>query len=230
MVLLGLFLPLIGTTIGCLSVYFMKDQLGEKTYKILLSFAAGVMFAASIWSLILPSLELTKTCIPTCLGFVLGILFLFILNSYQSKNHMFLAITLHNIPEGLAVGVIFASFLLGNVTLASAFLLSIGIAIQNIPEGAIISLPMKCRGSSKNKSFLYGFFSGVVEPVFGFLSILCLNVVQTLLPFCLSFAAGAMIYVCLDELIPESRKDYPLSSVFFAIGFLIMMILDVCFG
>ena len=230
MIILGLLLPLIGTTIGSLLVYFMRNKLSDKTYKILLSFAAGVMFAASIWSLLLPSFELTNTCIPTCLGFVFGILFLYFLNSYHSTNHMFFAITLHNIPEGLAVGLIFASFLLGNVSLTSAFLLSIGIAIQNIPEGAIISLPMKCMGKSKNQSFLSGFLSGVVEPIFGIVSIFCLNLIQALLPFCLSFAAGAMIFVCFDELIPESRKDYPFSSIIFSLGFFIMMILDVCFG
>ena len=230
MVCLGILLPLIGTTIGSLFVFFLNNKFIDRISSIFFSMAAGVMFAASIWSLLLPSLELSSNCFIPTLGFIFGVLFLSILNRYSGSNHLFFSITLHNIPEGIAVGVIFASFLTGGCTYLSAFLLAFGIAIQNIPEGAIISLPMKCMGNSKIKSFLYGFLSGVIEPICSFLSILFFSFAAGILPFCYGSAAGAMIFVCVDELIPESRNSSSLASHAFVFGFLLMMILDVLFG
>ena len=230
MVSLGILLPLIGTTIGSLFVFFFKSKFIDKVSPSLFSMAAGVMFAASIWSLLLPSLELANSFVIPSIGFIVGVLFLKLLNNYNDSNHLFFSITLHNIPEGIAVGVIFASFLTGSTTYLSAFLLSLGIAIQNIPEGAIISLPMRCLGNSKCKSFLYGFASGIVEPIFSVLSIIFFSIANGILPFCYGFAAGAMIFVCIDELIPDSRNKSNYASYFFIFGFLIMMILDVFFG
>ena len=227
MIYIGLLIPFIGTIIGSLFVFFIKNEFNKKNEAILLSLAAGIMFAASIWSLILPSIEMGGVY-STIIGIVLGILFFSFIKCNNSK--MFFAVTLHNIPEGMAVAVCFLSLLVNNsISLISCFMLSIGIALQNIPEGAIISLPLCNKGYSKNKSFLYGVLSGIVEPLFGLLTILLTGIVVPILPYLLGFAAGAMIYVCIEELIPEA-SFYKYSTLFFSIGFIIMMFLDVIFG
>ena len=235
----------------------MRNKLNSKVQKLLLGFASGVMIAASIWSLITPSIEMAEeqgivSWIPASIGFLLGIIFLLILDSLIPHLHlnskkpegikaklknttmMVLAVTLHNIPEGMAVGVVFAGVLAQNttITLAGAFALSIGIAIQNFPEGAIISMPLKNEGMSKSKAFLCGTLSGIVEPIGAIITILLTSVVTPVLPYLLSFAAGAMIYVVVEELIPESQsgEHSNIGTIGVAIGFVIMMILDVALG
>lgn len=215
----GLAIPFLGTTLGSAMVFFMKNKMSQKVEKILLGFASGVMIAASIWSLLIPSIDMAENqgvvpWIPATIGF--------------------LAVTLHNIPEGMAVGVTFAGALIGNtgIAMTSAFALAIGIAIQNFPEGAIISMPLKSEGVTKPKAFLYGMFSGIVEPIGAILTILLTNIIVPILPYLLSFAAGAMIYVVVEELIPESQagEHSNIGTVGVAIGFVIMMILDVALG
>ena len=257
MVALGLLIPLLGTTLGAFMVFFMKDKINAKLEKVLLGFASGVMIAASIWSLLIPSIDMSESLgrlsfIPATVGFLLGMLFLLILDSLIPHLHlntdkpeglksklkkttmMVFAVTLHNIPEGMAVGVTFAGAIMGNtsVSLAGALALSIGIAIQNFPEGAIISMPLKSEGMSKKKAFFYGFLSGIVEPIGAILTILFAKAVVPILPYLLSFAAGAMIYVVVEELIPESQsgKHSNLGTIGVAIGFAIMMVLDVALG
>lgn len=255
-IILGICIPFIGTTLGAGLVFFMKNELSVRVEKILLGFASGVMIAASIWSLIIPSIEMAEEqslmmpWMPATVGFILGIVFLLLIDffvphlehgkvkgikSKLSDNAMLvLAVTLHNIPEGMAIGVVFASVLAGDmgVTLSSAFALAIGIAIQNFPEGAIISMPLKSKGMKKDKAFLIGSISGIVEPIATCITILLISYVIPLLPYLLSFAAGAMIYVVVDELIPESQKGElsSLGTIGVTIGFLIMMILDVTLG
>ena len=234
-----------------------KKEINKKVQKLLLGFASGVMIAASIWSLITPSIEMAEeqgkiSWIPASIGFLLGITFLLVLDSLIPHLHlnskkpegikaklknttmMILAVTLHNIPEGMAVGVVFSGVLAQNttITLAGAFALSIGIAIQNFPEGAIISMPLKNEGISKPKAFLYGTLSGVVEPIGAIITILLTSIVTPILPYLLSFAAGAMIYVVVEELIPESQagEHSNIGTIGVAIGFVIMMILDVALG
>ena len=246
--------PLLGTTIGAACVFFMKDQLTEKLKKILLGFASGVMIAASVWSLLIPSIEMTggpkyTAWIPAACGFLLGILFLLVLDNIIPHLHiqadenegppsklkkttmMVLAVTLHNFPEGMAVGVAAAGMISGKagMTVAGAFALAIGIAIQNFPEGAIISLPLKADGYSKLKAFRYGFLSGIVEPIGAIITLLLTNLITNILPYLLSFAAGAMIYVVIEELIPESHngKSSEIGTIVFAFGFILMMILDI---
>ena len=254
--IIGLLIPFIGTTLGSAMVFLMKDKINKKLEKVLLGFASGVMIAASIWSLIIPSLEMAKTqhvieWIPASVGFLLGIFFLLILDSIIPHLHvnsdepegiksnlrkttmMVLAVTLHNIPEGMAVGVTFAGALLGNgtITMAGAMALAIGIAIQNFPEGAIISMPLKAEGKKKSKAFLYGTLSGIVEPIAALITILLLEIVVPILPYLLSFAAGAMIYVVSEELIPEMHEDKSsLGIIGLTLGFLVMMILDIALG
>ena len=230
---LGLMIPFIGTSLGALLVYFMKRTFSKKDEAILLSLSAGIMMAASVWSLILPSLEMGSVY-KTTMGFVIGILFLYFVNRMDTSNSkVMFAVTLHNIPEGMAVAVSFLSALAvsgdASISLVACFMLSIGVAIQNIPEGAIISMPLRNIGYSKNKAFFYGVLSGVVEPLFGLVTILLSSLVIPLLPYLLGFAAGAMIYVVVEELIPEA-SIYKLSTIYFSLGFLIMMILDVIFG
>ena len=254
---LGLAIPFIGTTLGAAMVFFMKNKMNQNVEKILLGFASGVMIAASVWSLLIPSIELAKNqsipgWAPAAIGFMLGILFLLVLDSIIPHLHLhddkpegikaklkkttmlIFAVTLHNIPEGTAVGVTFAGALIGNagITMAGAFALAIGIAIQNFPEGAIISMPLKSEGISKPKAFLYGTLSGVVEPIGAIITILLTNIIQIILPYLLSFAAGAMIYVVVEELIPEAQEGQHsnLATIGVAIGFVIMMILDVALG
>ena len=256
-ILIGLLIPFLGTTLGSAMVFLMKNKLNSRVEKILLGFASGVMVAASVWSLIIPSIDMSKEqniipWLPATIGFILGIIFLLLLDNIIPHLHrkskepeglksnlgksamMVLAVTLHNIPEGMAVGVALAGAISGNnsITMAGAIALSIGIAIQNFPEGAIISMPLKEEGNSKSKSFLYGTLSGIVEPIFGGLTVLLTSLVVPILPYLLSFAAGAMIYVVVEELIPESQigKHSNLGTIGFSFGFIIMMILDVSLG
>ena len=254
---LGLSIPFIGTILGSAMVFFMKNKINDKFEKLLLGFAAGIMMAASIWSLIMPSIEMSKeqnkmVFIPVSVGLLLGIFFLLVLDNiiphlhvksnekeglktkWKKSTMMVLAVTLHNIPEGMAVGIALAGALNGSttITMARTFALSIGIAIQNFPEGAIISMPLKSEGISKGKSFFYGVLSGIVEPFGAIITILLTSLVVPILPYLLSFAAGAMIYVIVEELIPESQvgKHSNVGTIGFSIGFVIMMILDITLG
>ena len=256
-ILLGILIPFIGTTLGAACVLFMKKTLRKQVQNALAGFAAGVMVAASIWSLLIPAIEQSENMgalsfFPAVVGFWIGVLFLLTLDhliphlhigSEQSEGPksklgrttmMVLAVTLHNIPEGMAVGVMYAGFLAGNtqITAASALALSLGIAIQNFPEGAIISLPLRSEGESKGKAFLGGVLSGVVEPVGAVLTIIAAQLIIPALPYLLSFAAGAMLYVVVEELIPEmSQGEHSnIGTVFFAVGFSLMMVLDVALG
>lgn len=253
----GLLIPFLGTTLGSGTVFLMKNKINKKVEKMLLGFASGVMVAASVWSLLIPSIDIVENksgvpWLPAVVGFLFGILFLLILDSLiphlhlesdkpeglrskmQKTTMMVLAVTLHNIPEGMAVGVTLAGALTQNsgITMAGALALALGIAIQNFPEGAIISMPLKSEGVSKGKAFLYGTLSGIVEPIGALVTLALTNTVQTILPYFLSFAAGAMIYVVVEELIPESQigKHSNIGTIGFAIGFALMMVLDVALG
>ena len=247
--ILGILIPFIGTSLGSSFVFLMKKNINENFQKLLVGFAAGVMIAASVWSLIIPSVEMAETqgitlWIPATIGLILGIIFLLIINKFAENikrknkkkklNMLLFSVTLHNIPEGMAVGVCFAGFLAGNIgiTLISAMALSIGIAIQNIPEGAIISMPLKIEGKSKLKAFIHGVLSGIVEPIAAIFTILLLNIVVPSLPYLLAFSAGAMIYVVIEELIPEmhSGNKSSLGIIGVTFGFTIMMILDIALG
>ena len=254
---IGLLIPFFGTVLGSGMVIFMKDKMDQRVEKVLLGFASGVMIAASIWSLLLPSIEMSEQqgvigWIPAAVGFMLGILFLLLLDTVVPHLHLetdqpegmpaslkkttmlVLAVTLHNIPEGMAVGVVFAGVLAGStgISLAGAFALSIGIAIQNFPEGAIISMPLKSEGLSKTRAFLDGAASGIVEPIAALLTILLTGLITPVLPYLLSFAAGSMIYVVVEELIPESQagEHSNIGTIGVSIGFVMMMILDVALG
>ena len=254
---LGILIPFLGTTLGSACVFFMKKSLSDLVRRSLAGFAAGVMVAASIWSMLIPAIEQSESMgklsfLPAFIGFWGGVLFLLLLDrliphlhvgSEQSEGPksklgrttmMMLAVTLHNIPEGMAVGVVYAGFLSGNtqITAASALALSLGIAIQNFPEGAIISMPLRAEGEKKSKAFLGGVLSGVVEPIGAVLTIVAAQFIIPALPYLLSFAAGAMLYVVVEELIPEMSqgRHSNLGTVFFAIGFNVMMVLDVALG
>ena len=254
---IGLAIPFLGTTLGAAMVFLMKNKINNRIEKLLLGFASGVMIAASIWSLLIPAIEMSESqgkiaWVPAAIGFLLGITFLLVLDSIIPHLHlksdkpegiksklkkttmMVFAVTLHNIPEGMAVGVTFAGALTQNagITMAGAFALAIGIAIQNFPEGAIISMPLKSEGMSKPKAFLYGTLSGIVEPIGAIITILLTNAVVPMLPYLLAFAAGAMIYVVVEELIPESQagEHSNIGTIGVAIGFVVMMILDVAVG
>ena len=254
---LGILIPFLGTALGAACVFFMKKSLGDLVRRSLAGFAAGVMVAASIWSLLIPSIEQSNdlgklSFLPAFTGFWFGILFLLVLDHLIPHLHvgseqaegpktklgrttmMVLAVTLHNIPEGMAVGVMYAGFLAGNaqITAASALALSLGIAIQNFPEGAIISMPLRAEGESKGRAFWGGVLSGVVEPIGAVVTILASQLVIPALPYLLSFAAGAMLYVVVEELIPEMSqgRHSNLGTVFFAAGFSVMMVLDVALG
>ena len=253
----GILIPFLGTTFGSACVFFMKKSLGDLVQRSLAGFAAGVMVAASIWSLLIPAIEQSShlgklSFFPAFLGFWVGVLFLLALDHLIPHLHfgsdqaegpksklgrttmMVLAVTLHNIPEGMAVGVMYAGFLSGSsqITAASALALSVGIAIQNFPEGAIISMPLRAEGESKGKAFLGGVLSGVVEPIGAVLTLMAARLVIPALPYLLSFAAGAMLYVVVEELIPEMSqgRHSNLGTVFFAVGFSLMMVLDVALG
>lgn len=256
---LGLMIPFIGTTLGAACVFFLRGMLPDRLQKGLLGFASGVMIAASIWSLIIPSIEQSAhlgklSFLPAVVGFLVGILSLLLIDrivpqiyaqaesgndSALSKFHkttmLVLAVTIHNIPEGMAVGAVFAGVLAQNtpLTMAGAFALSIGIAIQNFPEGAIISLPLRGeRGMSRSKAFLCGTLSGIVEPIAGLLTIALSAFMTPLLPYSLSFAAGAMMYVVAEELIPEAASDTKsnIGTIGLSLGFVLMMMLDVTLG
>lgn len=258
-VLLGIMIPFIGTTLGASCVLFMKEKLSERVTKALSGFAAGVMVAASVWSLLIPAMEMSAehgmgklSFVPAVAGFLLGIAFLLLLDhviphlhvnldeaegpkvSLAKSTMLILAVTLHNIPEGMAVGVVFAGMLAESetITLMGAFALSVGIAIQNFPEGAIISMPVCAAGTGKKKAFLYGMLSGVVEPVGALITIALSKFLIPAIPYLLSFAAGAMIYVVVEELIPECSmgKHSNIGTIGFALGFAVMMAMDVALG
>ena len=254
---IGLLIPFLGTTLGAACVFFLKNDLNPLVQKALLGFASGVMVAASVWSLLIPAIDMSDSMgrlafLPAAVGFSVGMLFLLAMDrlvphlhlneekpeglpsSLKKTTMLVLAVTLHNIPEGMAVGVVFAGLLSGNekITLAGAVALSVGIAIQNFPEGAIISLPLKGEGCSSRKAFVYGMASGVVEPIAAFITLLLTGIVTPLLQSLLAFAAGAMLYVVVEELLPEasSGSHSNIGTIGFAVGFLIMMILDVALG
>lgn len=252
----GLLIPFLGTALGAAGVYLMKDALNRKLQRGLTGFAAGVMVAASIWSLLIPAMNYSEhmgkfAFLPAAIGFWLGILFLMLLDKIVPHLHMhseesegpksslgkdtmlILAMTIHNIPEGMAVGVVYASLLTGaEISVATALALSIGIAIQNFPEGAVLSMPLRASGVSRGKAFGFGVLSGVVEPIAAVLTILAASYVVPVLPYLLAFAAGAMIYVVVEELIPEMGEGNHshMPVLLFAAGFTLMMILDVALG
>lgn len=253
----GVWLPFLGTSLGAACVFFMRKKLNMLIQRALTGFAAGVMTAASVWSLLIPAIEQSEhlnkiSFLPAAIGFLFGMFFLLVLdriiphlhmNSVESEGPksalsktamLVLAVTLHNIPEGMAVGIVYAGLLYGNaeITAASALALSLGIAIQNFPEGAIISMPLQAEGVSKPKAFLYGMLSGAVEPVGAALTIFAASFLVPVMPYLLSFAAGAMIYVVVEEMIPEMSvgKHSNIGTICFAVGFTLMMILDVALG
>lgn len=255
-VIIGIMIPFIGTLLGSSCVFFMKDKMSERIQKILLGFASGVMIAASVWSLLIPAMDMSENMgkwafVPAAVGFLLGVVFLLLLDENVPHMHLdekiegpvsqlkkttmlVLAVTLHNIPEGMAVGVVFAGMMSGDtfISLMGAVALSLGIAIQNFPEGAIISMPLKSEGMSRKSAFIYGTLSGIVEPIAAFMTILLSQFILPFLPYLLSFAAGAMVYVVVEELIPESSQGHHsnLATIGFALGFVLMMILDIALG
>ena len=253
--MIGILIPFAGTVLGSAMVFFMKKEMNRGLEKLLLGFASGVMMAASVWSLLIPAIDMAEqeggiSWLPPAAGFLLGMGFLLLLDTLTPHLHytedkpegvsahlkkttmLVLAVTLHNIPEGMAVGVTFAGVLADNTTMTLAGALSIGIAIQNFPEGAIISMPLKSQGLTKKRAFAYGALSGIVEPIAALITILLTALVVPLLPYLLSFAAGAMIYVVVEELIPEAQagEHTNISTVGVAVGFVLMMILDVALG
>ena len=256
-IFLGLMIPFLGTFAGASCVLFMRNNMGKLLEKVLLGFASGVMVAASVWSLLIPAIEMSESYgkfafMPAAVGFAVGIAFLYGLDKLIPHLHpggkkpegiksgltkttmLALAVTLHNIPEGMAVGVVFAGVLSGNreITIAGAYALAVGIAIQNFPEGAVISMPIRSNGTGKKKAFFYGILSGIVEPIGAFMTIMITGAIEKALPFLLAFAAGAMLFVVVEELIPEASGDGDSdgATLGFAAGFLIMMILDVALG
>ncbi|WP_294300483.1 ZIP family metal transporter [Pseudobutyrivibrio sp.] len=255
-IILGILIPFIGTSLGAGMVFILKDNISEKLQKVLTGFAAGVMVAASFWSLLSPALESSEylgrlSFIPAAVGFLVGTFFLLFLDMVTPHMHMdkqtegpesklkrttklILAVTLHNIPEGMAVGVVYAGIVSGHagIAAAGALALSLGIAIQNFPEGAIVSMPLLSEGMPKGMTFLWGVLSGIVEPIAAFITILAAGLVVPLMPYFLSFAAGAMMYVVVEELIPEMSegKHSNLGTIAFSLGFVLMMVLDVALG
>lgn len=250
-------LPFLGTVLGAGCVFFMKEALNQKLQRILTGFAAGVMVAASVWSLIIPAIDQSEhmgklAFLPAFIGVWVGFLFLLLLDQIIPHLHlnsnspegapcnlgkstmMVLAVALHNLPEGMAVGVVVAGWLTGNesISAAAALALSVGIALQNMPEGAIISMPLKSNGMKRGRAFAYGVASGVIEPIGAIVTILLADLIVPLLPYMLSFAAGAMLYVVVEELIPEmSEGEHSnIGTIFFAVGFTLMMVLDVALG
>ena len=254
-IVLSLLIPLLGTTLGSAMVFFLKKEINPKVQKILLGFASGVMIAASIWSLMQPAINSYekgdwKSYVFPAIGFLVGVGFMLLLdylvphmhinkeeeglkkNKYSKTFKMLLAVTLHNIPEGLAVGVVIASMMTNQVNEHAVLALAIGMAIQNFPEGAIVSMPLKEEGESKGKAFLYGFISGAVEPIAALIALAVTYFVSVILPFVLAFAAGVMIYVVVEELIPEANegKHSNLATIGLAVGFVLMMVLDIALG
>lgn len=256
LVILALFIPLIGTTLGAAMVFFLKKEINPKIRKILMGFASGVMIAASIWSLMQPAIQSFgkgdfRMWLVPAIGFLLGIGFMLLLDfliphihlvgkeeegvkghKLSKTSKMMLAVTLHNIPEGLAVGVVIAGMISGSLNEQAMLILSIGIAIQNFPEGIIVSGPLKEEGMPKWKAFLLGFLSGVVEPIASLLALLFTVLITTILPYTLAFAAGVMIFVVVEELIPEANEGphSNLATIGLAVGFVLMMILDIALG
>ncbi len=255
-VAVGLLIPFLGTTLGAACVFFMKNDIGERLRRALSGFAGGIMVSASFFSLILPALEQTRhygkwSFVPVGLGFLAGMLFLLILDlliphvhldkseegpktGLQRTTKLFLAIMLHNLPEGMVVGIVFAGWMYGHsdITLAGALVLSVGIALQNFPEGAVVSMPMRAEGMPKTKTFLYGMLSGVIEPVGALMTAFAASLFLPVMPYLLAFAAGAMFYVVVEELVPEmaAGKHYNTGTLCFALGFVLMMALDIAFG
>lgn len=256
-ILLGIMVPFLGTALGSALVFLMSGKMNQSVQRALTGFAAGVMVAASVWSLLIPSIDQSAymgklSFLPAVVGFLLGMMFLLLLDTFTPHMHMnsdkaegvkskldrttmlVLAVALHNIPEGMAVGAVFAGMVSesAEITMLGAFALSLGIAIQNFPEGAIISMPLKAEGTPKGKAFLYGMLSGAVEPLAALITILLSGIMVPILPYLLSFAAGAMLYVVVEELIPEmSEGEHSnVGTIFFAVGFSLMMILDVALG
>ena len=256
MIILGILIPFAGTTIGAASVYFMRNGIRDHVKKGLLGFASGIMVAASVWSLLIPAMRISANLerlafLPAVAGFFCGILFLMFLDGHvpqlqfetekpegisgtlKKTTMLVLAVTLHNIPEGFAVGLTFAiAASNSSITLASAFALALGIGLQNLPEGAAISLPLKQGGMSRTKAFVYGSLSGIVEPIAGVIAGFTIHIMQTILPVCLSFAAGAMMYVVVEELIPEAQlgKHSHVGTFGVLSGFVIMMLMDIFLG
>jgi len=249
-IIIGILLPLAGTMVGSAFVFFMKKEIPDRLQKTLLGFASGVMVAASVWSLLIPSIEMaSESIVPAAVGFMAGIGFLLLIDELTPHLHLgaqkaegprsrlsrtamlALAVTIHNLPEGMAVGVVYAGETQG-LTMSAALAVAIGIALQNIPEGAIISMPMHSEGNSRWRSFLIGSLSGVVEPVGSVAILMLASVLGAALPFLLAFAAGAMMYVVVEELIPETaqRRHTNLSTIGFAVGFVLMMAMDVVLG
>lgn len=252
----GILLPFLGTSLGAAMVFLLKREIPPEVQKVLTGFAAGVMVAASFWSLLQPALDASEhlgrlSFVPAAVGFMVGIGFLLLLDEVTPHTHMdlqdegpktglrrttklVLAVTLHNIPEGMAVGVVYAGWLHGGQTVSqtAALALALGIAIQNFPEGAIVSMPLRAEGMSKAKTFWYGVLSGVVEPVAAIITILAASLVVPVLPYLLAFAAGAMMYVVVEELIPEmSEGEHTnVGTIAFSVGFVLMMVLDVALG
>lgn len=253
-VLFGLLIPFVGTTAGAACVFFLKNEISPLLQRVFTGFAAGVMVAASVWSLLIPAMEMCEgmgklAFTPALIGLLAGVFFLLLMDSFIPHLHvgsdkpegaksslgrtamLMLAVTIHNLPEGAACGAIFAGVINGDgaVTMAGAITLAIGIAIQNFPEGAIISLPLRSEGNSRVKSFLLGTLSGAVEPLGALIAILLANIVTPILPYMLAFAAGAMVYVVVEELIPEASEGEHsnVGTITFAVGFALMMVLDV---
>lgn len=253
-ILIGILIPFLGTSLGAAVVFLMKKQMSEKTGKIMEGFAAGVMVSATFFSLLEPALRQSESLgrlsfLPASIGFLAGIGFLLLLDhviphmhmdesmegpdvALQSSTKLILAVTIHNIPEGMAVGVVYAGYLAGSVSLASALALAIGIAIQNFPEGTVVSAPLLATGMKRSKTFRYGVLSGAVEPIAALFTIWAADLVVPILPYLLAFAAGAMLYVVVEELVPEMSegKHSNIGTISFALGFVIMMILDVALG
>lgn len=256
-VIRGILIPFLGTTLGASCVLFMKKMMNKMVQRALTGFAAGIMVSASVWSLLIPSMDYAAEMgkfafVPAVVGFWIGILFLLAMDHIIPHLHMdtdkaegpksklkkttmlVFAVTLHNIPEGMAVGVVYAGYLAGNMQISAmgALALAIGIAIQNFPEGAIISLPLRSEGTGKGRAFLYGALSGIVEPIAAIITIAAASIVIPILPYLLSFAAGAMIYVVIEELLPEAStgSHSNIATIWFSVGFLLMMILDVALG
>ena len=259
-VIIGILIPLLGTCLGSACVFFLRGDMHPKLKKGLTAFAAGIMVSASFFSLLIPAIEESKTTmgdklafVPSVIGFLIGMLFLLGLDiliphihndkseegmksGLKNTTKMFLAVALHNLPEGMTVGVIFAGWLYGNdatsITLMGAIVMSVGIALQNFPEGAIVSMPLRAEGMAKGKTFLYGVLSGVIEPIGAILTIFAAKIFLPVLPYLLAFAAGAMFYVVVEELIPETAKGEHtnISTICFAVGFVVMMALDIGLG
>ncbi|MBQ9328502.1 MAG: ZIP family metal transporter [Solobacterium sp.] len=253
---IGILIPFIGTSLGAAMVFVLKQNISENLQKILTGFAAGVMVAASFWSLLEPALESSAALgslsfLPSAVGFLIGVGFLLFLDEVTPHMHfdhqeegpktglkrttkLILAVTLHNIPEGMAVGVVYAGFLSGSagITSAGALALALGIAIQNFPEGAIVSMPLRAEGMNKGMTFLFGVLSGIVEPIAAFITIIAAGAVVPVMPYLLAFAAGAMMYVVVEELIPEMSegKHSNWGTIAFSFGFVLMMVLDVALG